>query len=104
MTRLNRLAGGIIQLVRPLADGRTYAQPIDLAFDPFIGLAWSLVFGVLLLLGLVLAPTIVGLPVLGQVIMPARAVVGLDRVPARVLLGVPVEPPPPPSLPDGWVP
>jgi signal transduction histidine kinase len=104
MTRLNRLAGGIIQLVRPLAGRRTYAQAIDLAFDPFIGLAWSLVFGVLLLLGLVLAPTIVGLPVLGEVIMIARAVVGLERERARVLLGVTVDAPPPVSMPDGWWP
>ena len=102
--RLSRLAGGIVPLVRPLAEGRTYTQAIDLMLDSFIGLAWSLVFGVLLLFGLALAPTIVGLPVLGEVIMVARAVVGLDRGRARVLLGVTVDEPPPPALPAGWWP
>jgi signal transduction histidine kinase len=104
MMRLGRPAEGILRLVRPLADGRTYTQAIDLMLDPFIGLAWSLVFGVLLLFALALAPTIVGLPVLGGVIMVARAVVGLDRGRARALLGVMVDGPLPPGRPAGWWP
>jgi hypothetical protein len=83
-----RLLGGVVRLVRPVAAGRTYMQAVDLVLDPFAGLAWSLVFGVLLLAGVALAPTVVGLAVLGEVVMIARAVLGVDRDRARVLLGV----------------
>ncbi len=102
MIRLNRLASGILRPVRPLAEGRTYTQAIDLALDPFIGLAYSLVFGFLLLLGLALAATVVGLPVLGEVVMITRAAMGLERARARALLGVAVDAPPSPSMPVGW--
>src|SRR6266540_5095109 len=102
MIRLNRLASGILRPVRPLAEGRTYTQAIDLALDPFIGLAYSLVFGFLLLLGLALAATVVGLPVLGEVVMITRAAMGLERARARALLGVAVDAPPSPGMPVGW--
>src|SRR6266536_2774919 len=102
MIRLNRLASGILRPVRPLAEGRTYTQAIDLALDPFIGLAYSLVFGFLLLLGLALAATVVGLPVLGEVVMITRAAMGLERARARAVVGVGVDAPPSPTMPVGW--
>ncbi len=49
-----------------------------------------------------LAPTIVGLPVLGEAVMVTRAVVGADRGRARALLGIRVDDPPPPTIPAGW--
>ena len=67
------------RLLRPLAEGRTYAQAAGLALDHFVGLAWSLVLVSLLLLGSAVAVTVVGLPLLGEVIMIARATSAAER-------------------------
>jgi len=104
MTRPDHGAGRIPGFARPLAEGRTYLQAVDLALDPFAGLAWSLVLAVLLLFGLALAPTVVGLPLLGEVLMIARSAGVLERVRAQALLGVPAGAPPPADSPAGWWP
>jgi signal transduction histidine kinase len=89
---------------RPLAEGRTYAQAIGLVLDPLVGLVWSLVVAVLLLAGAGLAVTVIGLPLLGEVVMIARSAGALERARARALLGVRVGAPPPADLPSGWWP
>src|SRR5574341_1270737 len=101
---LDNLDGRVPRLARPLAEGRTYAQVIDLALDPFAGLAWTLILSLLRLLGLALAVTVVGLPLLGEVLMIARSAAALERGRARALLGVRVDAPPPVDLPAGWWP
>ncbi len=93
-----------LRLLRPLTEGRTYAQAAGLALDPFVGLALSLVLVSLLLLGSAVAVTVVGLPVLGEVIMIARATSAAERGRAHVLFGIRVDAPTPLDPPAGWWP
>jgi hypothetical protein len=86
-------------VVAPALDEEDRYPQLRNAREQVVGLARSVLVLPLLVLGLVLAATVVGLPVLAGVLAIARSAAALDRYRADAMLGVRVAAPQPVPAP-----
>jgi signal transduction histidine kinase len=78
---------------KPLVQGRTYLETLDLLLDLVVGTLWFTVFTTLIATGAGMLITLVGLPILTATLYLARAAAHAERARVRGLLGLAIESP-----------
>ncbi len=78
------------RFLKPLVEGRTYLETLDLLLDLAFAVLWFTVFTTLIATGAGLLITLVGLPILTATFYLARAAAYAERVRVRTLLGTEV--------------
>ena len=81
------------RFLKPLVQGRTYRETLDLLADLAVGVLWFTVFTTLLATGASLLITLVGLPILTATLYLARATAAGERARVRLFLGTQIERP-----------
>jgi signal transduction histidine kinase len=81
------------RFLKPLVEGRTYLETLDLLLDLAVGVLWFTVFTTLIATGAGLLITLVGLPILTATFYLARAAAYGERVRIRAFLGTEIERP-----------
>jgi signal transduction histidine kinase len=81
------------RFLKPLVQGRTYRETLDLLADLAVGVLWFTVFTTLIATGASLLITLVGLPILTATFYLARAAAAGERARVRLFLGSEIERP-----------
>jgi signal transduction histidine kinase len=79
--------------LRPLREGRTYLETVDLLLDFLFAVAWFTLFTTLITTGVSLLITLVGLPILTVTFIAARWIGRFERLRADALLELRIEEP-----------
>ncbi len=79
--------------LRPLWDSRTYLASFDILVDFGLGVTWFTLFTTLIVSGVSLLITLIGLPILTLTFLAARWIARFERWRARAFLGVEIAEP-----------